>query len=524
MASQKAVSPVSPKDEFPSYIKTQTILTHFKKYHNYHLFMDEEDFDNYYQNTDSIDFEERISNGVEYEYGFIHFLIYTKYNIDFSNIVDEINVNLLGDGFTALHYALRYSNTESSHYYVRMLLNSKNIDVNRYYSDFDTPLTYALSDIETVYPESIKALINHKDINVNLYSDCCYPPIYYIMKGIGNEKYEDIYKLLLQHPEMNFEVEDEENIPFDMLLSRDVSEEKINEYASIIMNHPKFCADGYEFITGCGCNESKVYVSYLCRAIRYNNEFVIDRLLEEDANINGHDTCYISPLNTAISNCNFDLVFRLIEKGKQISEKLSQYHYLEFIDNEINGVEIGEESSIELIFDMENTAIAHQLINIFFNSETFHYNYSFSNDDNLFTKYIMSDKATIDGIDCFFSHSSFMIDSNMYRNSISLLMKYFSSMYFSIDIFKKILNHRDVYVDHCDGNGNNLLMYYLDLVKSNVNPEIVSLISKKDDFYFDHKNKEGQTALSMVKQYPENENTKIVIKLLEDIESDECSI
>lgn len=131
----------------------------------------------------------------------------------------------------------------------------------------------------------------------------------------------------------------------------------------------------------------------------------------------------------------------------------------------------------------------------------------------------MSDKVTISGIDCFFSHSDFSIDSNMYCCGKTLLMKYFSSDHFSLDIFWKILEHPDVDASLCDDDGNNLLMYYLDLVKHNVNPDIVNMILMKGGFDINHQNINGNTALIMAIQNSKNENTEAVVKTLLDIDN-----
>ena len=90
--------------------KDEIILKDFKRYHNILIFKNTLDFDTYFNDPTKLDIENRIkrnSYGDKNTYSFIHFLTNDeKYNIDFSSILDVIDICMMSRAYTHSSYLL----------------------------------------------------------------------------------------------------------------------------------------------------------------------------------------------------------------------------------------------------------------------------------------------------------------------------------------------------------------------------------------------------------------------------------
>lgn len=115
------------KNLFFDDITTKKITKHFLKYYDKLIFDDTNDFKNYLDNIDTYDLNK---NG---NFGFIHILIYKKYNFHFTeDIMKNIDINFSDRfGWTPIMVLSKYTKSLTSYDLFLKFLNHPFIDLNK---------------------------------------------------------------------------------------------------------------------------------------------------------------------------------------------------------------------------------------------------------------------------------------------------------------------------------------------------------------------------------------------------------
>tara|TARA_Y100000780_G_C13629002_1_gene395703 strand:- start:45 stop:650 length:606 start_codon:yes stop_codon:yes gene_type:complete len=114
------------KESIFSDITLKKITEHFLEYYDKLIFDDISDFNKYLDDIDNYDINKSGN------FGFIHILIYKKYNFDFTDIINKIDINMPDKfGWTPIMILSKYTKSLTSYDLFLKFLNQPSIDLNK---------------------------------------------------------------------------------------------------------------------------------------------------------------------------------------------------------------------------------------------------------------------------------------------------------------------------------------------------------------------------------------------------------